>query len=218
MAHIHRRFFLPPLLLFIFTVLSTALKFEIQAQPSGAIRPRCIRNFVARDTLVVVTATVSGNRGDGQRVNILIRDGLGNDYGRPKNVVGESRTAFTSHAEGAFDVCFENILDDGQHYGPTRHVELDVEVGADARDWNAIQAAEKLKPLEIELRRVEATIGEVVNEMEYLRRREQRLRDTNESTNERVKFFAIAVMLTLVGVGSWQVIYLRSYFRSKHLI
>lgn len=44
---------------------------------------------------------------------LQIRDGLGNDYGRPKNVVGESRTAFTSHADGAFDVCFENILDDG---------------------------------------------------------------------------------------------------------
>jgi len=205
------------LLLSLFTFLSTALKFEIQAQPSG-VRPRCIRNFVARDTLVVVTATVSGTKGDGQRVNIHIRDGLGNDYGRPKNVVGESRTAFTSHADGAFDVCFENILDDGQHYGPTRTVELDVEIGADARDWNAIQAAEKLKPLEMELRRVEAIVGEVVNEMEYLRRREQRLRDTNESTNERVKFFAIAVMVTLVSVGSWQVIYLRSYFRSKHLI
>lgn len=65
----------------------------------------------------------------------------------------------------------------------------------------------------MELRRVEAIVGEVVNEMEYLRRREQRLRDTNESTNDRVKFFAITVMLTLVCVGSWQVIYLRSYFR-----
>ncbi|KAF8458167.1 emp24/gp25L/p24 family/GOLD-domain-containing protein [Terfezia claveryi] len=231
MAPLYQHFLL---LLSILACLSAALKFEIQAQPSG-VRPRCIRNFVAKDTLVVVTATVSGTKGDGQRVNILeghwwtirnreltaglqIRDGLGNDYGRPKNVVGESRTAFTSHADGAFDVCFENILDDGKHYGLTRVVELDVEIGADARDWSAIQAAEKLKPLEMELRRVEAITEEVVNEMEYLRRREQRLRDTNESTNERVKFFAIAVMVTLIAVGSWQVIYLRSYFRSKHLI
>lgn len=45
--------------------------------------------------------------------NCQIRDGLGNDYGRPKNVVGESRTAFTSLGDGAFDVCFENILDNG---------------------------------------------------------------------------------------------------------
>jgi hypothetical protein len=49
--------------------------------------------------------------------------------------------------------------------------------------------------------------------MEYLRAREQKLRDTNESTNERVKWFAFGTMGMLVGLGVWQVIYLRAYFR-----
>lgn len=39
-----------------------------------------------------------------------IKDAVGNDYGRPRDVAGESRYAFTSHADSAFDVCFENIL------------------------------------------------------------------------------------------------------------
>lgn len=39
-----------------------------------------------------------------------IKDAMGNDYARPKDVVGENRYAFTSHADSAFDVCFENIL------------------------------------------------------------------------------------------------------------
>jgi hypothetical protein len=94
-----------------------------------------------------------------------------------------------------------------------RSVELDVDIGADARDWAAIQAEEKLKPVEIELRRIEEVVGEIVKQMEYLRAREQKLRDTNESTNERVKWFAFAVMATLVGLGGWQVVYLRAYFR-----
>jgi len=37
--------------------------------------------------------------------------------------------------------------------------------------------------------------------MEYLRAREQKLRDTNESTNERVKWFAFGTMGMLVGLG-----------------
>lgn len=49
--------------------------------------------------------------------------------------------------------------------------------------------------------------------MDYLRTREQKLRDTNESTNERVKYFAYLTMITLVALGTWQVIYLRAYFR-----
>jgi len=96
---------------------------------------------------------------------------------------------------------------------PVRHVELDIDIGADAKDWSAIQAGEKLKPVEAELRRIEETVGEIVIEMDYLREREQKLRDTNESTNERVKWFAIGTMGMLIALGVWQVIYLRAYFR-----
>jgi len=96
---------------------------------------------------------------------------------------------------------------------PSRHIELDIDIGADARDWSSIQAQEKLKPVETDLRRIEELVAEIVNEMEYLRAREQRMRDTNESTNERVKWFAIGTMGMLVGLGAWQVIYLRAYFR-----
>jgi hypothetical protein len=35
---------------------------------------------------------------------------MGNDHGRPKDIVGEVRQAFTSTADTAFDVCLENQL------------------------------------------------------------------------------------------------------------
>lgn len=46
-------------------------------------------------------------------LNILlaqISDAVGNEYGKPKDITGETRMAFTSHADAAFDVCFENML------------------------------------------------------------------------------------------------------------
>jgi len=43
-------------------------------------------------------------------VAVQIKDAVGNEYGKPKDVAGENRYAFTSHADSAFDVCFENIL------------------------------------------------------------------------------------------------------------
>ena len=96
---------------------------------------------------------------------------------------------------------------------PTRHIELDIDIGADAKDWSAVQATEKLKPVETELRRMEEMVAEIVAEMDYLRSREQKLRDTNESTNTRVKWFAFGTMGMLVALGAWQVVYLRAYFR-----
>lgn len=101
---------------------------------------------------------------------------------------------------------------------PFRSIELDIDIGADAKDWSAIQASDKLKPVEAELRRISETAKEIVDEMDYLRSREMKLRDTNESTNERVKWFAFLSMGLLVALGVWQIVYLRAYFRSKHLI
>ncbi|KAM3425377.1 Endoplasmic reticulum vesicle protein 25 [Cercospora zeina] len=201
--------------------LVSALKFDIQAHPGheSASKERCIRNFVAKDQLVVVTVTTNGSKGDGQTLNIHIKDAVGNDYARPRDVAGEARYAFTSHADSAFDVCFENILTGHSTYSsPSLHVELDIDIGADAKDWSAIQAGEKLKPVEAELRRISEVAKEIVDELDYLRGREMKLRDTNESTNERVKWFAIGTMGMLLALGVWQIVYLRAYFRSKHLI
>lgn len=206
--------------LLLFLACAEALKFDIEAFSQGDKKgQRCIRNFVAKDTLVVVTATVDGYKGDGMIVNMHIKDAVGNEYGRPKDVVGEQRMAFTSHADASFDVCFENNFSGTKGVTHTfRHIELDIDIGADAKDWSAVQATEKLKPVETELRRIEEMVAEIVAEMDYLRGREQKLRDTNESTNTRVKWFAFGTMGMLVALGAWQVIYLRAYFRSKHLI
>ena len=64
-------------LLFAFLLpLVAALKFDIQAHPGheSASKERCIRNFVAKDQLVVVTATVSGSRGEGQTLNMHVSE------------------------------------------------------------------------------------------------------------------------------------------------
>lgn len=43
---------------------------------------------------------------------------MGNDHGRPKDIVGEVRQAFTSTADTAFDVCLENQLFGRSEYHP----------------------------------------------------------------------------------------------------
>ena len=47
---------------------------------------------------------------DHRTTGVQIKDALGNEYGKPRDVIGEKRMAFTSHADAAFDVCFENII------------------------------------------------------------------------------------------------------------
>lgn len=60
-------------LLLLLAVGSQALKLEIQAG-SGHDKNsrRCIRNFVSKDMLVVVTAIVDGYKGDGMQLNMHV--------------------------------------------------------------------------------------------------------------------------------------------------
>ncbi|KAF5094316.1 hypothetical protein D0Z03_002123 [Geotrichum reessii] len=194
----------------------SALKFSVESKTKGS-PPRCIRDFVTKGKMVIVKIKTDGSKGDGQVLNINIQDNKGNEYGRKKNIAGDVSVAFTAHDDAAFDVCFENVLSGG-HYGSKRDIELNVEIGTQARDWNLVQAAEKLMPTEADLKRIEELTDEVQRELEYLKIRETRLRDTNESTNRRVKFFSIIVILALLSFGVWQIFYLRAYFKSKHII
>jgi hypothetical protein len=60
---------------------------------------------------------------------------------------------------------------------------------------------------------MEEMVTEIVSEMDYLRSREQKLRDTNESTNNRVKWFGLTTTFILIVLWVWQILYLRAYFR-----
>jgi hypothetical protein len=83
--------------------------------------------------------------------------------------------------------------------------------------WN-FGSLEKPKPLEVELRRLEDLSDSIVNDFQYMKQREEEMRSTNESTNSRVLYFSIFSMLCLVGLATWQVLYLRKFFKSKKLI
>lgn len=72
-------------------------------------------------------------------------------------------------------------------------------------------------------------VNEIVHDMEYLKVREQTMRNTNESTNDRVKYFAILTSISawqlqliagmvLLGLSGWQIVYLRTYFKRKGML
>ena len=110
--------------------------------------------------------------------------------------------AITTHADADLGVCFKNHLDpseflcgagavrstdiltivgipehlSSQH---VRAIDLDVDIGADAVDYNAIAKQESLSGLEVEMRKLEGVVKEIVDELNYLKRREVRMRDTN---------------------------------------
>ncbi|SAM03154.1 hypothetical protein [Absidia glauca] len=203
-------------------VLTQAVKFDLPAALSDRTdtTQRCLSQFVAKDTQVLIT--VNTGEGYNQRIDLEVsQDGpVPNVYTRKRDLQHSFANAFDTISEGLVTMCFTNTLDEGfvESSLYSRWVEVDMNIGAEAMDYKLLAKSEKLDPLELELRKLEKVVQEIVEEMNYLKTREALMRDTNESTNERVKWFSIGSILTLVCLGFWQIAYLRHYFRRKRLI
>jgi len=97
-------------------------------------------------------------------------------------------------------------------------VDLDIDIGADAVDYkwvvlvcqvladrsSAIANQESLSILEVEMRKLEAVTKEIVDEMGYLQRREQRMRDTNGGFGllQELRFVSLKANHSLNSPGS----------------
>ena len=136
----------------------------------------------------------------------------------------KGRFAFTTEEFDIFDICFETKLPHGQqkHHLSAQHtnkeVSLKLKHGVETKDYDALAKANKLKPLEVELSRLEDLSAAIVSDFGYMKQREEEMRDTNESTNNKVLYFSIFSMGCLMSLAIWQVLYLRRYFKAKKLI
>ena len=166
----------------------------------------------------------------------MVTDTSGHHLLNREKVDAEGKFAFTTDKDDIFEICFISRVPSNMRGG--RHeVFLDMKHGVEAKNYENLGDAAKLKPLEVELKRLEDLSESIVQDFAYMRRREEEMRDTNESTNSRVLYFSIFSMCCLLGLATWQVsqynhwnyfcfyprsylqvLYLRKYFKSKKLI
>jgi hypothetical protein len=175
---------------------------------------KCLKEEIHKD--VLVTGEYSVSEAPGQKTNLQVTDSKGESFYQ-KEDVGKGKFAFTTHEYDMFEICFESHTTGGGSVA-AREVSLVVKRGVEAKDYAGLAKAEKLKPLEVELKRLEDLSESIVNDFAYMRAREEEMRDTNESTHSRVLYFSVFSMCCLLGLATWQVLYLRRYFKAKKLI
>ncbi|CAK1583322.1 unnamed protein product [Parnassius mnemosyne] len=152
----------------------------------------------------------------GQRVDYIVRDSKGHILSQ-KDSINKGKFTFVTETYDTFEVCFISKVPP-ERRGVSQEVFLNIKVGFEAKNYEGIGEAAKLKPMELELKRLEDLSEAIVQDFTLMRKREEEMRDTNESTNNRVLFFSIFSMVCLLGLATWQVLYLRRYFKAKKLI
>lgn len=175
---------------------------------------KCLKEEIHKD--VLVTGEYELSDAPAQKTNLAVTDSKGHIL-YSKEDAKKGKFAFTTEEYDMFEICLESKMVGGGQ-GADREVSLDMKHGVEAKSYDDLAKAEKLKPLEVELRRLEDLSKSIVDDFAYMRKREEEMRDTNESTHSRVMYFSVFSMLCLLGLATWQVLYLRRYFKAKKLI
>lgn len=203
MKLIHRTF----LLISACFLCAEGIRFHLASN-----QKKCLREEVHKNVLVTGEYEIQDN---GQRTDLIVTDSRSHIL-YSKESATKGRFAFTTEEYDQFEVCFTSVSSGG--VAPEKEVFLSLKHGIEAKNYEDIAKAEQLKPLEVELRRLEDLSKSIVDDFAYMRAREEQMRDTNESTHSRVMYFSLFSMLCLLGLATWQVLYLRRYFKAKKLI
>ncbi|XP_004364128.2 transmembrane emp24 domain-containing protein 10 [Capsaspora owczarzaki ATCC 30864] len=195
---------------------ASAVSFEL---PATTVR--CFKESVHKGQQFVGSYSVS-DPANQQIINLKVTDSHNGIVYAKDNIdtVSSKKFAFSADQDELYEFCFESRVDAGVHVTPEhkRDISISFKQGVEARDYEALAQAEQLKPLELTMRKVEDLSQSILSSFEYLRQREEEMRDTNESTNERVMYFSILSMVILIALAVWQIFYLKRYFKSKQII
>ncbi|CAI4226110.1 unnamed protein product [Auanema sp. JU1783] len=197
----------------ILAVISTccAIRFSINAN-----QKKCLKEEIHKN--IIVTGEYEFSEGVGYSGSVIVSDTRGHILYKRENFQDlKGKFAFTADEYDIFEICVLNHGPSPQG-GSAREVNLSMKHGVEAKNYEDLAKAEKLKPLEVELRRLEDLSDSIVKDFAFMRQREEEMRNTNESTNSRVLYLSVFSMLCLLGLAAWQVLFLRNYFKAKKLI
>ncbi|CAH0594018.1 unnamed protein product [Chrysodeixis includens] len=115
----------------------------------------------------------------GQRVDYIIRDSKDHILSQ-RDSITKGKFTFVTENYDTFEVCFISKVPP-ERRGVAQDVMLDIKIGIEAKNYEGIGEAAKLKPMELELKRLEDLSEAIVQDFTLMRKREEEMRDTNVS-------------------------------------
>nr|XP_025721882.1 transmembrane emp24 domain-containing protein 9-like [Callorhinus ursinus] len=126
---------------------------------------------------------------------------------------------FTSQSPGEHQICLHlESIRFALFYDGKLAIHLDMQLGEHTNDYAEFAAKDKLTQLHLRVQQLVEQVELIQKEQEYQRWREERFRQTSESTNQRVLWWSILQTFILVATGVWQMQHLKSFFKAKKLV
>ncbi|KAL1892052.1 p24 complex component [Ceratocystis pirilliformis] len=171
----------------------------------------CFHEELHKDDRMSVTFQV-GDRQFGSAGNLDIDFWVTNPMGQYETYeksVSNGDFSFDARFDGRYVYCFGN-----EHWGANSK-----EVSFNVHGIVYVSEADiEADPLETEVRHLSELLAQVKDEQSYFVVRERTHRNTAESTNARVKWWNLFVIIVVVGESLFQVWWLRRFFEVKRVV
>lgn len=113
------------------------------------------------------------------------------------------RDSFTTYNGGYYECCIKN-----QH-NEENEVVFDLKYGVAAKDYSEVAKTKDLKPMELNLLKLEEKSKEIYHLMSYASSHEQIFENQYDSVSSKVASFSILLVIVMIAVGLFQTYYLK---------
>lgn len=129
-------------------------------------------------------------------------------------IIEPTKFAHTSSIAGEYRTCFAN-----NEGSSAKTISFVLRTGLNAnKDYASIAKQQSLKPIEVQLKKLEDTVTGIYSDMKYMKGREKDMRQINDSIGRRVTWMSVCSLIFLVSAKAAEIVYLRRYFHAKRLI
>ena len=120
--------------------------------------------------------------------------------------------SFTALNSGIYSYCIKNSRNN------IVQISISVKSGIKAKDYSNIASTKELKSIELKLKKLEDQTKEIHKKIQFLREREEEMKNTNMTIQNRVIGYSLCTLLMLVCLALIQVLNLKRHFKAKKMI
>ncbi|KAL7163830.1 hypothetical protein ACSBR2_039866 [Camellia fascicularis] len=205
------------LLLILLGFISNAaqsLRFDLQSGHS-----KCIAEDIKTNSMSVAKYTIVNPNDphpfpESHKITVRVTSAHGHSY-HYAELVESGQFSFQAAEAGDYMTCFWALDHKPQS---TITIDFDWKTGVAAKDWTNVAKKGTIDNMELELKKLYATVTSIHEEMFYLREREEEMQELNRRTNSRMGWLSILSLFVCLSVAGLQLWHLKTFFEKKKLI
>ena len=122
------------------------------------------------------------------------------------------RIAFTASEMGNHQLCLENF----EH--KDLRVNFEFLSGVAAKDYSDIAKKSNLKPIELNLKKLEDMLSYLIHDISTILVHEEHTLALNDSLSNKIILFSMITLISMISIGLMETFYIRKYLQNRKII